>query len=86
MLLTCEFLFLSLIELIQPSPGEVRFFTGIDSSDRRHSPSMIWCYKEPRYITKIHVLPVPFEITSEEDCPTDLKVRELYLNEYNCRL
>ena len=47
---------------------------------------MIWCYKEPRYITKIHVLPVPFEITSEEDCPTDLTVRKLYLNEYNCRL
>ena len=54
-----------------PRPGEILFQMG----DRENSPGMAWCYREPRAVTHLLLLPVPFSITTEGDAPTDIKVR-----------
>ena len=37
---------------------------------------MSWEYREPRAITSLMVLPVPFGVTTQEDAPVDIKVNE----------
>ena len=29
------------------------------------SPMMTWCYSEPRIVTEIHAMPVPFHVPKE---------------------
>lgn len=56
-----------------PLPGEVRFSPG----DEAGQPgAMAWQYWEPRRLRKLHTLPVPLNITSQEDSPVDMMVRE----------
>ena len=53
-----------------PSPGEIFFSQGTEDN----VTSMSWHYREPRALTKLAFLPVPFSFTSEEDTPIDIKV------------
>ena len=53
-----------------PLPGNIVFHHGNGGAP----PTMTWQYGEPRAITKLYVLPVPFTITTEEDAPVDIKV------------
>ena len=53
-----------------PLPGNIVFHHGNGGI----LPTMTWQYGEPRAITKLSVLPVPFTITTEEDAPVDIKV------------
>ncbi len=52
-----------------PVAGEIVFHLG-DSS-----PMMTWCYQEPRALTHMTVLPLPFSVTSN----TPIKVHPLVL-------
>ena len=54
-----------------PQPGNIVFHHGNGATP----PTMTWQYGEPRAITKLYVLPVPFTITTEEDAPVDIKVQ-----------
>ena len=56
-----------------PLPGEIFFSLGLHDDET----SMSWHYGEPRAITRLFVLPVPFSLTSEEDAPVDIKVMRL---------
>ena len=40
---------------------------------------MMWHYHEPRAITKLSILPVPFSFTSEVDAPIDIEVGKITL-------
>lgn len=63
--------FLILVGVPQvPLPGNIVFHHG----NGGFPPTMTWQYGEPRAITKLYVLPVPFTITTEEDAPVDIKV------------
>lgn len=53
-----------------PLPGNIVFHHGNGGVP----PTMTWQYGEPRAITKLYILPVPFTITTEEDAPVDIKV------------
>ena len=53
-----------------PQPGNIVFHLGSGVVP----PTMTWQYGEPRAITKLYILPVPFTITTEEDAPVDIKV------------
>ena len=57
-----------------PNTGEIRFFCGSEEIGNKEPAYMAWCYREPRVITKVHILPVPLAITLEEDYPVDIKV------------
>ena len=54
-----------------PQPGNIVFHHGNGAVP----PTMTWQYGEPRAITKMYILPVPFTITTEDDAPVDIKVR-----------
>lgn len=62
-----------------PEVGEILFHNG----SSQLVPTMTWQYWEPRTVTKLRVLPVPFNIISEEDTPaissTTIKVRYIDL-------
>ena len=79
-----KLLLISISGQLFPIPGEVRFFTG----DIQFPPHMIWQYREPRCVTRVHVLPVPLGILSHEDPPTDLTVRllDIYIYIHVCSL
>lgn len=53
-----------------PDLGEIVFHLGSQDT----VATMAWHYQEPRAITNVKVLPVPFSITTEEDVPVDIKV------------
>ena len=53
-----------------PIAGDILFHDG----GLETPPTMMWHYGEPRVVAKLHVLPVPFNVTSEEDAPVDIKV------------
>ena len=40
---------------------------------------MMWHYHEPRAVTKLSILPVPFSFTTEADAPIDIEVEQSIL-------
>jgi hypothetical protein len=52
---------------VLPEVGEILFHSG----SPHLVPTMTWRYWEPRSVTKLRVLPVPFNVASkeEEDAP-----------------
>ena len=64
------FLYVSVAPGYSSQPGEVFFSLGCQDS----VTSMMWHYREPRALTKLSILPVPFSFTSEADAPVDIQV------------
>ena len=60
-----------------PQPGEVFFSLG---GSQDSSTFMMWHYHEPRAITKLSILPVPFSFTSESDAPINIEVNTRYFH------
>ena len=66
----CVYLYVLEVLGYSPQPGEVFFSLGSHDG----TASMAWQYREPRAITKLSILPVPFSFTSESDAPIDIEV------------
>lgn len=56
--------------LALPKPGEIRFYCGSPTEPA----NMTWCYREPRIVSRVNILPVPLGITLGGDYPIDIKV------------
>ena len=62
-----------------PDLGEIVFHLGTQDT----VATMAWHYREPRTITNLKILPVPFSITTEDDVPVDIKVHCVQLQSIN---
>ena len=62
-----------------PDLGEIVFHLGTQDT----VATMAWHYHEPRTITNLKILPVPFSITTEDDVPVDIKVHCVQLQSIN---
>ena len=72
-------LFLFLDHRRTPDLGEIVFHLGTQDT----VATMAWHYHEPRTITNLKILPVPFSITTEDDVPVDIKVHCVQLQSIN---
>jgi len=71
---------LYLLDQTSDKPGVMQVYFSNESNQT--SPMMTWCYSEPRIVTEIHALPVPFHLTKEYSNTLQLFPKEVSLHIY----